>query len=177
MAGLTFRELDLPGVVLVGSVPTPDERGSFGRTFDQAAFRERGLPVDVAQESVSRNLRTHTLRGLHGTLAAMPEAKYVSCTRGRIFDVVADARPGSPSFGRWISVELDDARDEQLFIPAGYLHGFQTLCEQTIVRYRMMVPFDPDAFEGAHYASPSLGIRWPAVPSIVSPRDLALPAL
>jgi dTDP-4-dehydrorhamnose 3,5-epimerase len=177
MAGLIFRALELTGVVLVGSIPVPDERGSFGRTFDEAAFRERGLPVDIVQESVSRNARAHTLRGLHGTLPARPEAKYVSCTRGRIFDVIVDARPGSASFGRWVSIELDEERDEQLFIPAGYLHGFQTLRDETVVRYRMMSRFDPGAFAGAHFASPGFGIRWPAEPSIVSARDLALPRL
>ena len=176
MAGLNFRTLDLVGAVLVSSDPVLDERGSFGRVFDAGAFREHGLPADIVQESVSRNSLVHTLRGLHGTLPTSPEAKYVSCTRGRIFDVVVDARTGSESYGKWISIELTEERDEQIFIPAGCLHGFQTLTDQAVVRYRMTTAFDPLAFIGAHYASPTLGIGWPSLPSIVSGRDLALPA-
>jgi len=112
MADLTFRTLDLKGVVLVSSIPVADERGSFGRVFDASAFAENGLPVDIVQESVSRNARAHTLRGLHGTIPSHPEAKYVSCTRGRIFDVIVDARAGSESAGKWISIELTEERDE-----------------------------------------------------------------
>lgn len=175
MAGLSFEDLGIAGVVLVRSIPACDERGSFARTFDAEAFAAAGLPTTCSQESASRNLLAGTLRGLHGTIGRHPESKYVSCTRGRIFDVVADARPSSPTFGRWIAVELAEDRDERLFVPPGCLHGFQTLEDATVVRYRMDLEFDESAFAGAHYASAALSIAWPLPPVAVSARDLALP--
>lgn len=175
MAGLTFEALALEGAVLIRSIPHDDERGSFGRTFDAEAFADAGLPVTCVQESASRNLRAGTLRGLHGATDDRPEPKFVSCTAGRILDVVVDARPASPTFGRWISLELDAARDELLYVPPGFLHGFQTLVDDTVVRYRMPVPYDPASFAGAHYASPRLAIAWPREPSVLSERDAALP--
>ncbi len=175
MAGLTFEHLGIAGVVLVRTEPLLDERGSFGRTFDAELFAAAGLPTMCVQESASRNLRAGTLRGLHGSAEHHPEAKYVSCTRGRIFDVVVDARSGSPTYSRWITVELAEERDEQLFIPAGCLHGFQTLEDATVVRYRMDRLFDANAFVGVHYESTALAIAWPLPPVNISARDLALP--
>jgi dTDP-4-dehydrorhamnose 3,5-epimerase len=174
MAGLTFEALALEGAVLIRSTPAHDERGSFARTFDAEAFAGAGLPVTCVQESASRNLRTGTLRGLHGARQGHAEPKFVSCTAGRIVDVIVDARPGSPTFGRWLSVELDAGRDELLYVPPGFLHGFQTLADDTVVRYRMPVAYDPAAFFGAHYASPRLAIAWPREPSVLSERDAAL---
>lgn len=175
VAGLRFETLDITGAVLIRADPSADERGSFARVFDAGAFAVEGLPIRVVQESVSRNARKGTLRGLHGTVADRPEAKYVSCSRGRIFDVIVDARRESETFGRWRSFELSEERDESLFIPAGCLHGFQTLTDATVVHYRMDAAFAADAFHGRHYASPGLAIDWPLPIAIVSERDATLP--
>jgi len=175
MDGLNFDPQAIAGVVLVRAKPVPDERGSFGRIYDASSFAAAGLPTECVQESVSRNVRAGTLRGLHGTIERHAESKYVSCTRGSIFDVVVDARVASPTYGKWMSIELSEDRDEQLFVPPGCLHGFQTRVDATVVRYRMDRAFDGTAFVGAHYASPSLAIGWPLPPVAVSARDLQLP--
>jgi dTDP-4-dehydrorhamnose 3,5-epimerase len=169
---------ELPGVQLVELQLTGDARGSFARTFDADLFAAHGLDPRVAQCSTSFNARAGTLRGLH--LQAVPhgEGKLVRCTRGRIFDVAVDLRPGSPTHRRWVGFELDCAGTRSVFIPAGCAHGFQTLADDSEVHYQMTVPFVPAAAFGVRFDDPAFSIAWPPPPSggrILSERDRAFP--
>jgi len=154
-----------------------DERGTFSRTFDAAAFAASGLPVHYPQHSLSTNRMAGTLRGLHLQLAPFEEAKLVRCVRGAMFDVVADTRPGSVTFGRWAAVELSEGDGRAMFVPAGCAHGFQTLQDDTHVLYLIDQVHQPSAAAGYRWDDPTLGVEWPRPISMMSERDRALPLL
>lgn len=168
----------LAGVLIVEPEPAEDERGSFARTFDATLFTQHGLMDRIAQSSVSRNRRAGTLRGLHLQTAPHAEAKLVRCTRGAIFDVAADLRPGSPTFGQWVSANLTANNGLGFHVPEGCAHGFQTLADDTDVTYDISVSYAPEAARGVRWDDPDLAIAWPAAGErVVSERDADLPAL
>jgi dTDP-4-dehydrorhamnose 3,5-epimerase len=172
-----LRDTELAGCVLVELAPNVDERGFFARTFDEAEFAGRGLTSAVAQCSISYNAARGTLRGLHFQSAPWTEAKLVRCTRGRVFDVVADVRAGSPTFGRWTAVELSAENRTGIFIAEGLAHGFLTLEPESEVMYQISTPHHPEAFRGVRWDDPVLAIDWPAQPAVISDRDAELPRL
>jgi dTDP-4-dehydrorhamnose 3,5-epimerase len=168
LAGVAVVELDL----------LEDERGSFARTFDAEAFRAAGLDPRVAQCNTSFNARAGTLRGLHYQAEPHGEGKLVRCTRGAIFDVAVDLRPGSETFCRWFGVELRAGGSASLYIPAGLAHGFQTLADASEVHYQMTYPYVPEAARGVRWDDPAFGIAWPdpgPAGRTLSPRDAAYP--
>jgi len=163
---------DLPGVLLFLPTPHRDERGLFTRTFDAARARAAGLdPAAFCQDSQSRS-RGGVVRGLHGRLG-LGEGKLVRCARGAVHDVVVDARPGSPSFGRQQSFRLDDVSFAHLYVPAGFLHGFQALTEWTDVCYRIDREHDPTEDVGVRYDDVDLAVNWPLPVTMLSERDAA----
>src|SRR5262245_50229161 len=128
-ADLRFSETPLAGAFELETAPHSDERGSFARLWCQREFAAHGLPAPFVQSSMSRNLRRGTVRGMHMQLPPSREARLVRCARGRIFDVIIDLRPGSPTFLHHHGAELTAERNNALFVPAGFLHGFQTLAD------------------------------------------------
>ena len=177
---MRFVETDLPGAFLLELEPAEDERGWFARTFDADEFAAHGLAHEVAQSSVSGNARAGTLRGLHWQAAPHAEAKLIRCARGAIFDVLADVRPDSPAFGRWVGYELRPGNGRMLYAPAGVAHGFQTLEDDTEVSYQMDVPYAPESARGVRWDDPDLAIAWPDPPAgerTISERDRGWPGL
>ncbi len=173
---MIVRATQLAGVSVVESQPQRDERGSFARTFDAEIFAAHGLDPRVVQCNTSYNALAGTLRGLHYQAAPHEEGKLVRCTRGRVFDVVVDLRPASPTHRRWLGLELDADGSRSLFIPAGCAHGFQTLRDDSEVHYQMTAVYVPAAARGVRWDDPAFAIRWPEPPAgerIVSARDLA----
>jgi dTDP-4-dehydrorhamnose 3,5-epimerase len=163
---------DLNDVLLFRPEPRRDERGFFTRTFDADVAAAHGLdPASYAQESQSRSVHG-TLRGLHGRAGA-GEAKLVRCARGAVLDVLVDARPGSPTYGRHQGFRLDDEQFRMLYVPRGFLHGFQVLSEVADICYRIDRPHDPTEDLSVRYDDPDLGIAWPLPVDILSPRDQA----
>jgi dTDP-4-dehydrorhamnose 3,5-epimerase len=160
----------LPGVLVFRPEPHRDDRGLFTRTFELALAREHGLP-EFLQDSQSRS-RQGTVRGLHGR-AGVGEAKLVRCARGAVHDVLVDARPESPRFGRHEVFRLDDETFDHLFVPAGLLHGFQALTELADVCYRIDSEHQPADDLQVRYDDPDLGIQWPLPVTAISARDLA----
>lgn len=164
--------MSLPGVLVFRPTPHHDERGFFTRTFDAAIAAEHGVAAETfGQDSQSRS-RRGTIRGMHGR-SGQGEAKLVRCARGAIFDVVVDIRPESPAFGRHLAIVLDDIAHEHLFIPPGFLHGFQALTEESDVCYRIDRPHDPAEDISVRFDDAGLGIEWPMAPTVVSARDRA----
>jgi dTDP-4-dehydrorhamnose 3,5-epimerase len=162
----------LDGVILFLPSPHRDERGLFTRTFDAAIARDAGLdPAAFVQDSQSRS-RRGVLRGLHGR-SGRGESKLVRCAHGAVHDVVVDARPGSATFGAHQAFRLDDADFAHLYVPAGFLHGFQALTDVADVCYRIDREHDPAEDLGVRYDDPGLGIRWPLPVSAISARDAA----
>ncbi len=172
---MIFRETHLEGLVVVELESVEDERGSFARTFDSAAWEARGMSARVLQCSLSRNLRRGTLRGLHFQVAPDEERKLVGCSSGAIFDVAVDLRAESPTFRRWFGLELSAANGSLLYIPAGFAHGFLTLTDDADVRYQMSDVYVADASRGVRWDDPAFGIDWPADPQVISARDSAYP--
>jgi len=174
---MIFTPLDLEGLHLVVPEPVADERGFFARTWCRREFEQHGLDVFEAQRSVSFNNKAGTLRGLHYQVTPHEENKLVSCTRGAIFDVAVDLRPGSPTFGRHASVVLSAANHHALYIPKGFAHGFQTLEDDTEVAYAISAFYQPGAASGMRWDDPELAIAWPLAVSVISLRDAQLPRL
>jgi dTDP-4-dehydrorhamnose 3,5-epimerase len=162
----------IEGVLLFAPTPHRDERGLFTRTFDAAIGAEHGLdPAAFIQDSQSRS-KGGTIRGLHGR-SGLGEAKLVRCARGAIMDVLVDARPASPTFGKSMSVRLDDETFTTLYVPPGLLHGFQALTELADTCYRIDREHDPSEDLAVRYDDPDLKIEWPLPVSLISARDLA----
>jgi dTDP-4-dehydrorhamnose 3,5-epimerase len=166
------RTTSLPGVMVFVPTPHRDDRGLFTRTFDAGVAAAHGVDArSFLQDSQSRS-RRGVLRGLHGRAGA-GEAKLVRCSRGAVHDVVVDARPGSPTFGRHEAFRLDDERFWQLFVPPGFLHGFQVLTGDADVCYRIDRAHDPADDVAVRYDDPDLAIEWPSPVTGISARDAA----
>lgn len=169
----------LPDVLVFLPTPHRDDRGFFTRTFDTEIFdaavaEHTALDVraaDFRQDSQSRS-GAGVLRGLHGR-GGRGETKLVRCARGAVQDVVVDARPTSPAFGRWYAVLLDDVDFAHLLVPPGFLHGFLTLSETADVCYRIDRPHDPTEDVGVRWDDPALAVGWQHAPETVSARDAA----
>jgi dTDP-4-dehydrorhamnose 3,5-epimerase len=175
---MLFRPLNILGLFLIELEKMEDERGFFSRLFCSDAFLERGLCVNYPQWSVSFNHRRGTLRGLHFQAPPHEEIKLVSCTRGAVFDVVVDVRPGSASRGKWVGVELSADNHSTIYIPAGFAHGFQTLTDNAELRYHISEPYRPEAARGVRWDDPDISISWPKIEQrVISSRDQALPRL
>lgn len=165
----------LDGVCFVERRAFPDERGFFTELYRDAHFAEAGLPTHWAQDNRSRS-HAGVVRGLHYT-ARTPQAKLISCVRGAVFDVVVDVRAGSPTFGQWVGVELDDTPGRSLFIPAGFAHGFCALQADSELVYKCTASYDPADDFGVLWSDPAIGISWPVSSPIVSAKDQQQPTL
>ncbi|GAA0952510.1 dTDP-4-dehydrorhamnose 3,5-epimerase family protein [Nonomuraea longicatena] len=168
---MKVEQTRLDGVLLFVPTPHHDDRGLFTRTFDAALAAEHGLDAAAfVQDSQSRS-RLGTIRGMHGR-SGRGEAKLVRCARGAVHDVLVDIRPGSPTFGRSQAFTLDDTSFATLYVPPGFLHGFQALTGQTDVCYRIDREHDPEEDLSVRYDDADLGLAWPLPPTSVSARDL-----
>jgi dTDP-4-dehydrorhamnose 3,5-epimerase len=173
---MKFSETPLPGAYVIELEQLADDRGWFARTFDRERFEELGLDPPTVQCSTSFNARAGTLRGLHYQQAPHAEDKLVRCTRGAIYDVIVDLRRDSPSFCRWFGIELTPDGGQQLLVPKGFAHGFQTLVDETEVHYQMSYPYVAGAGRGVRWDDPSFGIEWPvAERRVISERDATYP--
>lgn len=166
---------ELAGVHVVEPEPVGDERGLFARTWDPALLAEHGLDPAVAQSSVSWNRSAATLRGLHFQRAPHAEVKLVRCTAGAVFDVAVDLRPASPTYTRWVGVELTAENRLALYVPRGCAHGFLTLRDGSEVYYQISTPYHPEASDGVPWDDPAFGIAWPLRPEVIGERDRAWP--
>jgi dTDP-4-dehydrorhamnose 3,5-epimerase len=173
---MMFHETQLSGAFVIEPEPVADERGFFARTFDADEFAGRGLNPAVAQASVSFNEHAGTLRGMHFQREPHAEAKLVRVTRGALYDVIVDLRPGSATFKQWTSVELTAQNRLALYIPEGLAHGFQTLEEGTEVLYAISTFYEPAASDGVRWNDPAFGIEWPGTERrVISEKDRSWP--
>jgi dTDP-4-dehydrorhamnose 3,5-epimerase len=172
---MIFHRMKLPGVVEIELDLHRDERGFFARSWCQNEFEAEGLNPKTVQCNVSFNEKKGTLRGMHYQAAPHAEAKLVRCTRGAIYDVVIDLRPESPSFKRWVGVELTSDNRRMLYIPEGCAHGFLTLEDQTEVFYQMSEFYHPKLARGVRWDDPTFQIVWPVKVEVISERDGTYP--
>jgi dTDP-4-dehydrorhamnose 3,5-epimerase len=169
---MDVRTTSIDGVLLFVPTPHRDARGLFTRTFDADVATAHGIdPNAFIQDSQSRS-RLGVVRGLHGR-SGRGEAKLVRCAHGAVSDVVVDARPDSPTYGRHEVFRLDDREFLNLYIPPGMLHGFQAITNTADICYRIDRPHDPAEDIAVRYDDPDLAIDWPLQVTEISARDLA----
>ena len=154
-----------------------DDRGFFARTFCEQEFAAHGLNVRWPQANLTRTLRRGMIRGLHWQAEPKPEIKLIRCSAGAIWDVVVDVRRSSPTFGRWEAFDLAADGARQLYVPAGFAHGFQCLVDGSEVSYLMSESYEPPLARGIRWNDRSLNIPWPMGNPWVSTRDATLPEL
>ena len=172
---MRFTETKVAGAFLIEPEPIADERGFFARTWCREEFADQGLNPELAQANISFNHHKGTLRGLHYQAAPHEEAKLVRCTRGAIWDLALDLRPGSPTYRAWSGAELSDANRAMLYVPEGCAHGFLTLTDDAEVAYQMSAPYAPEAARGVRFDDPAFGISWPGEVVVVNERDRGYP--
>lgn len=155
-----------------------DSRGYFCEVFKDGWFREHVADVGFVQDNESLSATPGTVRGLHFQLEPYAQGKLVRCTRGALFDVAVDIRKGSPHFGRWVAAELSAENGYQLWVPAGFAHGFMTLEPNTVINYKVTAVYSAEHDRGVKWDDPAIGITWPETSEhILSEKDARQPLL
>lgn len=170
-------ETDLEQVYLLEPDVYEDDRGFFMESYHLKKSKELGIEVSFVQDNQSLSVTIGTLRGLHYQLSPYPQSKLIRVLSGEIWDVAVDIRPDSPTFKQWIGVHLSAANKRQLFIPAGYAHGFCTLKPNTEVLYKVDAYYSPECDRGIRWNDPDLNIDWPILHPHLSEKDHRLPFL
>ncbi len=161
----------IPDVLIIEPKVFGDERGFFYESFNQKAFNEAtGLDVTFVQDNHSRSAKG-VLRGLHYQVQ-QPQGKLVRVVRGSVFDVAVDIRLGSPTFGKWVGIELTEENHKQLWIPTGFAHGFLVVSESAEFLYKTTDYYAPQHERCIAWDDPTLGICWPKnIPPVLSGKD------
>jgi dTDP-4-dehydrorhamnose 3,5-epimerase len=164
-------ETRLEGPILLAPAVHGDKRGFFLETYRRNEYAEAGITEEFVQHNHSRS-RQGIVRGMHFQPG---QSKLVRCSQGSVLDVVVDLRRGSPTFGEWEAVELDDVGNHQLYVPDGFAHGFCVLSEVADLVYLVSSYYDPTAESGFKYDDPEVGIEWPDLELVASERDVQAP--
>jgi dTDP-4-dehydrorhamnose 3,5-epimerase len=172
---MKFLPTAIPEVVLVEPDVFRDDRGFFLETYQTRKYGTAGLPETFVQDNHSFSTQW-TLRGLHAQLRR-PQGKLIRAILGEIFDVAVDIRPGSPTFGHWVSAVLSGENHHQLYVPPGFAHGFCVTSETAHVQYKCTELYAKDDEIAVLWNDPAIGISWPTATPLLSPRDLAAPTL
>ena len=172
---MKISETELPGVLLLEPKRFGDDRGFFMELFHAKRYAEAGIPGPFVQDNFSRSAKG-ILRGLH---FQQPQAqgKLVQVFAGAVYDVAVDVRRGSPTFGKFVGVELSADNRRQLWVPAGFAHGFCVLSESADFHYKCTDFYSPATEQGIAWNDPDLGIPWPVTSPLLSPKDAAAPRL
>ena len=169
---MNFIKTELDGVVIVEPRIFEDARGYFFESYNEAEFIKNGIPNKFVQDNQSKS-SYGVVRGLHCQLGEFAQAKLVRVLQGRVLDVAVDIRKNSPTFGKYVAVELSDENKRQLFIPRGFLHGFSVLSETAVFAYKCDNLYAPHAEFGIRFDDPDIGIDWqvPTDKIITSAKD------
>jgi dTDP-4-dehydrorhamnose 3,5-epimerase len=172
---MQIETLKLDGPVLIRPRVFADERGFFLESYHAGRFAEAGLPTEWAQDNHSRSARG-ILRGLHYQ-SGVGQGKLVRCVRGAIWDVWVDIRPGSPTFGQWDSIELNEDNHAMIYIPVGFAHGYTVLSESADCVYKCTSVYNAQLESGIAWNDPEIAVAWPVAEPILSLRDQGNPSL
>ena len=171
-----FTPTAFPEVVLITPKIYSDSRGCFFESFKGSEFLAQGLESEFVQENYSFS-KSQVIRGLHYQRPPKAQIKLVRVVSGAIWDVVVDVRPDSPTFGTWHAETLSEENCKQLYIPAGFAHGFKVTSETATVLYRTNAEYAPDLEGGVAWNDPSIGVPWDLADPLISARDNELPPL
>lgn len=172
---MIFAQTRLEGAYIIELERRTDERGFFARTWCQREFAATGLEQRFVQANLSYSRRRGTLRGMHYQVPPFSEAKLVRCVRGALYDVIIDLRRNSKTYKQWIGVKLSGENHKMLYVPEGFVHGFQTLEDDTDVVYQVSQFYSPESERGVRYDDPAFGIVWPLKVEVVSEKDRSWP--
>lgn len=169
---MKFTPLELPGLVLIEPRVWDDSRGSFMESYNRRLFYKNGIRCDFVQDNYCVS-RKGVLRGMHYQAKPRGQSKLVRVARGRIYDVAADARKGSKTYGRWCGRVLSAEKHDMLFIPEGFAHGYLALEADTHVLYKASDFYSPEREKGIRWDDPFFGIRWPRAAGgyVISEKD------
>ena len=168
---------DIKDVIIIEPKVFGDKRGWFTETYSKEKFKNLGVDIDFIQDNHSFSSEKGTLRGLHFQLNPKSQSKLVRCTKGSMLDIVVDLRFGSPTYKKWIAVELTEENKKQLLVPKGFAHGFVTLTEGVEVEYKVDEYYSPENDRSIRYDDPEIGINWGVSNPILSDKDLNAPLL
>ncbi len=172
-----FERQKIEDVILVKPKVFGDNRGFFMESYKKSDFVKNGIDVEFVQDNHSKS-SAHVLRGLHYQEAPYGQAKLVRCSKGRIYDVAVDIRPGSKTFGQYVKVELSEENKQMLFIPDGFAHGFVVLSEEAELLYKTSKEYAPQADRGILWSDKDINIDWEIdFEPILSEKDKLQPAL
>lgn len=168
---------DIEDVYIIEPKVFGDHRGWFIETYSKEKFKELGIDIDFIQDNHSLSAQKGTLRGMHYQLEPKAQTKLVRCTKGKILDVAVDLRAGSPTYKKWVAVELSEDNKKQLLVPKGFAHGFLTLTDDTEVQYKVDEYYSPENDRGIRFDDPEIGVDWGIENPILSEKDLNAPFL
>jgi dTDP-4-dehydrorhamnose 3,5-epimerase len=173
------QALEIPDIKLITPTIHRDGRGLFAETYARSEYSKAGITTEFVQDNHSRSTHTGTIRGLHFQTPPHAQGKLVRVTRGAIFDVAVDIRAGSPTFGHHVATMLSAENWVQVWVPAGFAHGFCTLEPDTEVVYKVTTGYAPRSDAGLRWDDPALGIAWPVAKSaaVLSDKDQVHPLL
>lgn len=160
----------LPGVLIINPRVFRDPRGFNLESYNCEAWRKQGIDTVFVQDNHSKSVRG-TLRGLHFQVPPVAQAKVVRVVRGVVWDVAVDIRVGSPTFGRWVGVELSAENFRQLYVPAGFAHGFCVLSDEAELLYKVSAVYSPTHESGIAWNEPQFAVDWPVKEPLLSDRD------
>ena len=176
---MKIEQTALPGVVILTPARFGDTRGFFSESWNAARLAEQGIHTQFVQDNHSLSAQAGTVRGLHYQSPPHAQAKLVRCGRGALFDVAVDFRAGSPTWGKWVGVELSFDNGRQLLIPAGFLHGFVTRVPDTEIIYKCSDYYAPECDGAVRFDDSDISIDWGIDPAdaVLSDKDRTAPLL
>ena len=174
---MKVTKTDIEGVVIVEPAVFGDHRGFFMESWSKQKFEEAGLFYDFVQDNHSSSAVKGTLRGIHFQRGDKAQAKLVRCVKGAVLDVAVDLRPNSPTYKKWVAVELSAENKKQLLIPRGFGHGFVTLTDDVEFLYKADNYYAPEADGGIRWNDPDIAVDWGVENPILSAKDEKAPLL
>jgi len=157
---MKFTETSINDVYRIEIEKKGDIRGYFARNYCEKEFLTQGIPMKIVQANTGYSKHKYTIRGLHYQEEPHSEAKLVRCLKGKVFDVVVDARPQSSTYKKWVGIELSEDNRQMVYVPPGCAHGYQTLIEDTELFYMVSAFYAPNYERGIRWDDPEFNIEW-----------------
>jgi len=167
---------EIPEVIVIKPRVFGDDRGWFMETYKQSEFTAKGIPFTFGQDNHSRSSASGVIRGLHYQKDPAAQGKLVRCIIGAVYDVAVDIRRGSPTYRRWVGIELSAENHRIIWVPPGFLHGFCTLTETSEVVYKATAEYSPTDERAVRWDDPTLAITWPTKTPLLSAKDEVAPS-
>jgi len=174
---MIFTPTEIADVWIIEPSPLEDPRGYFARIFCQRELNDHDIDFDLVQANRSVTKKRGTIRGLHYQRSPLWEPKIVQCVRGSVYNVVVDLRPDSPTFTKWLAVELSEDNRKMVYTPEGFANGCQTLTDNCELLYFMSQFYSPEHATGVRFDDPDIGVAWPISDWDASDKDKQLPSL